>query len=126
MRKYYLNYYSVICLDALDMIRTLCGVEHDDLKRLFFVSKSIREATLIAKRWHFADSTPKKTLGFPNAIDFENVDELMIEQAPRQVRIPRARLSSKKLADISVTLYTSAGEQNWLRRELFVAMDAEI
>lgn len=25
-------------------IRVLCGVEHDDLKRLFHVSKSIREA----------------------------------------------------------------------------------
>ncbi|CDO99633.1 unnamed protein product [Coffea canephora] len=109
------------------LIRILCGVEHDDLKRLFFVSKSLREATLIAKQWHFAYSTPRKTLGFPNAIDLENLDEFNeIEQAPRQVRIPRARLSSKKLADISVALFTSAGEENWPRRELFVAMDAEI
>ena len=83
--------------------------------------------TLIAKQWHFAYSTPRKTLGFPNAIDLENLDEFNeIEQAPRQVRIPRARLSSKKLADISVALFTSAGEENWPRRELFVAMDAEI
>lgn len=109
------------------LIRILCGVEHDDLKKLFFVSKSIREATLIAKQWHFAYSTPKKTLGFSNAIDLENLDEFNeIEQAPRQVRIPRARLSGKKLADISVALFTSAGEENWPRRELFAAADAEI
>lgn len=97
------------------LIRILCGVEHDDLKSLFFVSKSIREATLIAKQWYFAYSTPKKTMiRFPNAIDMENLVEFNeIEQAPKQARLPRARLSHKKLADISVALFTSGGEENW-------------
>ncbi|KAL3519640.1 hypothetical protein ACH5RR_017789 [Cinchona calisaya] len=110
------------------LIRIVCGVEHDDLKRLFFVSKLIREVTLIAKQWHFAYSTPKKTLRCPNAIDLENLGEFdEIEQrAPKQVRIPRARLSSKKVADISVALFTSGGEENWPRRELFAAMETEI
>uniref|UniRef100_A0A6N2KPS9 F-box domain-containing protein n=1 Tax=Salix viminalis TaxID=40686 RepID=A0A6N2KPS9_SALVM len=31
------------------LIRVLCGVDHDDLKQLFHVSKVIREATSIAK-----------------------------------------------------------------------------
>ncbi|KAM1363730.1 hypothetical protein ACFX15_028076 [Malus domestica] len=36
------------------LIKVVCGVDHDDLKRLFRVSKAIREATLVAKQWHFA------------------------------------------------------------------------
>lgn len=37
-----------LCFDDLGVfvlqVRIICGVEHDDLKRLFHVSKSIREA----------------------------------------------------------------------------------
>ncbi|GJQ90749.1 F-box protein SKIP27-like protein [Tanacetum coccineum] len=32
------------------LIKILCGVDHDDLKRLFHVSKTIREAVVIAKK----------------------------------------------------------------------------
>ncbi|KAJ0254640.1 F-box protein [Hirschfeldia incana] len=46
------------------LVKIICGVEHEDLKQLFHVSKTIREATLIAKQTHFAYSTPRKTLGF--------------------------------------------------------------
>ena len=37
-------YYSRMGFVFVLQIRILCGVEHDDLKRLFFVSKSLREA----------------------------------------------------------------------------------
>ncbi|XP_061352392.1 F-box protein At1g61340-like [Gastrolobium bilobum] len=40
------------------LIKVLCGVDHEDLKQLFHVSKTIREATLIAKQ-HFDYTTPK-------------------------------------------------------------------
>ncbi|KAG2317210.1 hypothetical protein Bca4012_068117 [Brassica carinata] len=46
------------------LVKIICGVEHEDLKQLFHVSKTIREATLIAKQSHFAYSTPRKTLVF--------------------------------------------------------------
>ncbi|KAL3522172.1 hypothetical protein ACH5RR_015006 [Cinchona calisaya] len=110
------------------LIRILCGVEHDDLKRLFFVSKSIREATLIAKQWHFEYRTPKKTLRFRDAVDLENLDEFneLEPQAPRRLRVPRSRLNSKNLADISLALFTSAGGENWPRRELFMEMETEV
>lgn len=87
------------------LIRILCGVEHDDLKRLFFVSKAIREATLIAKQSHFAYSTPRKTVGFPNAECVGEMVEIEAPNAPKQSRVPRERLSVKKLADISVSLF---------------------
>ncbi|XP_060203282.1 F-box protein SKIP27-like [Lycium barbarum] len=111
------------------LIRIVCGVDHDDLKRLFHVSKPIREATLVAKRWHFEYSTPRKTVGFKNATDLENLSEYNdaeVPNAPRQMKFPRSRLSRKKLADISVALFTSDGEENWPRRELFMQMDTEI
>ncbi|KAL8460165.1 hypothetical protein ACS0TY_031900 [Phlomoides rotata] len=85
------------------LIKILCGVEHDDLKKLLFVSKSIKEATLVAKESHFAFSTPKKTVGFQK-FDFFN-DSIEIE-APKQSRVPRRRLSPKKLTDISVALFS--------------------
>ncbi|KAK4345094.1 hypothetical protein RND71_035270 [Anisodus tanguticus] len=105
------------------LIRIVCGVDHDDLKRLFHVSKPIREATLVAKKWHFEYSTPIKTLGFKSATNMENwreFDDAEVPNAPRQLKFPRSRLSRKKLADISVALFTSDGEENWLRRELFM------
>ncbi|XP_061368219.1 F-box protein At1g61340-like [Gastrolobium bilobum] len=40
------------------LINVLCGVDHEDLKQLFHVSKTIRETTLIAKQ-HFDYTTPK-------------------------------------------------------------------
>ncbi|KAK4364222.1 hypothetical protein RND71_015580 [Anisodus tanguticus] len=128
------------------LIRIVCGgVDHDDLKRLFHVSKPIREAevtgssrgnsllqkckTLVAKRWHFEYSTPRKTLGFKNDTDMENWSEFNDAEVPnaaRQLKFPRSRVSRKKLTDISVALFTSDGQENWLRRELFMQMDTEI
>ncbi|XP_009761690.1 F-box protein At1g61340-like [Nicotiana sylvestris] len=111
------------------LIRIVCGVDHDDLKRLFHVSKAIREATLVAKKWHFEYNTPRKTVGFKKATDMENWSgsyEAEAPNAPRPSKFPRSRLSRKKLADISVSLFSSDGEENWPRRELFMQMDTEM
>ncbi|PIN05195.1 hypothetical protein CDL12_22272 [Handroanthus impetiginosus] len=90
------------------LIRILCGVDHDDLKNLFFVSKSVREVTLIAKKSHFAYSTPRKaTTMFKNVEDFGDFNDVEAPNAPKQSRVPRFRLSRKKLADISVALFAS-------------------
>ncbi|XP_022892247.1 F-box protein At1g61340-like [Olea europaea var. sylvestris] len=108
------------------LIRILCGVEHDDLKRLVFVSKTLRDATLIAKQWHFAYSTPRKTIGFQNVGNLCEFNEVEAPNAPKQLRVPRSRLSAKKLADISVTLFSSGSEDNWARKDLLMAMETEI
>ncbi|KAK9267850.1 hypothetical protein L1049_010286 [Liquidambar formosana] len=108
------------------LVRVLCGVDHDDLKQLFHVSKSIREATLIAKQWHFAYSTPSKTRAFRNSIDLgdsSEFDEIEAPNAPKQWRSYRSRVSGNKLADISVALFAS-DEDQWPKRQLL--MDTEI
>ncbi|GFP82496.1 F-box protein at1g61340 [Phtheirospermum japonicum] len=97
------------------LIRVLCGVEHDDLKSLFFVSKAIREATVVAKQSHFAYSTPRKTVGFPSVEDFDSLNDTEAPNAPKQSRIQRSRLSAKKLGDISVNLFGSDNEVSWPR-----------
>ncbi|KAF5756541.1 hypothetical protein HanRHA438_Chr17g0826181 [Helianthus annuus] len=89
------------------LIKVLCGVEHDDLKRLFHVSKPIREAVIIAKKMHFAYSTPKKVPAFRCSLDQTlDVDEVEAPNAPRQSRVARSRLSQKTLAHLSVALFS--------------------
>ncbi|XP_062014817.1 F-box protein At1g61340-like [Rosa rugosa] len=58
------------------LIKILCGVDNEDLKQLFHVSKAIREATLIAKQWHFAYSTPR------NIRTNDDLDEIEAPNAP--------------------------------------------
>lgn len=112
------------------LTKILCGVDHDDLKSLFHVCKSFREATLIVKQCHFAYSTPKKRLQIRNAIeDVEKLNDLNEDEAaglaPKQSRVPRSRISKKILAGISVALFTSEGE-NWPRKGgLFMDMETE-
>ncbi|XP_022845694.1 F-box protein SKIP27-like [Olea europaea var. sylvestris] len=89
------------------LIRILCLVEHEDLKRLVLVSKSIRDATL-----DVAYSTPRKTIGFQNVEDMREFNDVKDPNAPKQSRVPRCRLSSKKLAAISVALFASGSEDN--------------
>ncbi|CAI9087616.1 OLC1v1021727C1 [Oldenlandia corymbosa var. corymbosa] len=103
------------------LIKIICGVDHDDLKRLFFVSKSVRDATVIAKHEHFEYKTPRKTLGFSNAADMEDSGEFNeVERAPKQVRIRKSRLNFEKMSDIAVALFSPEGEDRWPRRELFM------
>ncbi|XP_041026181.1 F-box protein SKIP27 [Juglans microcarpa x Juglans regia] len=109
------------------LIRVLCGVNHEDLKHLFHVSKVIREATLIAKQSHFAYSTPSKTRAFRTTIDLEDSNEFDDKEAPNAPKLSRRckpRLSKKKLADISVALFSSMDEEQWPRKSLF--METEI
>ncbi|KAL4332618.1 hypothetical protein GQ457_07G028730 [Hibiscus cannabinus] len=89
------------------LIRIICGVDHDDLNQLLNVSKSIREATVIAKQSHFAYRTPKKVKAFRTSLDFKESslsDEMEAPNAPRQWR-SHASTNRKKLADISVALF---------------------
>ncbi|XP_062023525.1 F-box protein SKIP27-like [Rosa rugosa] len=106
------------------LIKILCGVDHEDLKQLFSVSKAIREATLIAKQLHFVYSTPRKIPAFRTKIDFsESNDELDEIEAPNAPRLHRELPSRKKLEEISVNLLDSLEEG--IRRGLFMDEDDE-
>ena len=79
-------------------IRILCGVDHDDLKQLFHVSSTIRDATITATKSHFAYSTPSKVLVFRDSLDWEepnSFEELQIPNAPKQSRRGWSRLKGK-------------------------------
>ncbi|XVF87579.1 hypothetical protein PTKIN_Ptkin18bG0131600 [Pterospermum kingtungense] len=89
------------------LIRIICGVDHEDLKQLSNVSKSFREAAAIAKRLHFAYSTPAKIKAFRTSIDSDGsseLDDIEAPNAPKQWRFQRS-INRKKLADISVALF---------------------
>ncbi|KAF8090671.1 hypothetical protein N665_0469s0008 [Sinapis alba] len=87
------------------LIKIICGVEHGDLKQLFNVSKTIREATLIAKKCHFEYSTPRKTLFFRDCLDSmidlgDDVDVPLVKKH----RLSRITLENKA-SNISVALF---------------------
>ncbi|XP_021740444.1 F-box protein SKIP27-like [Chenopodium quinoa] len=112
------------------LIKIVCGVNHDDLKQLFLVSKTIRDAAIIAKKSHFEFTTPLKTKAFRNSIDLVNspldLEEIEAPNAPKQARkMNRPRISKKRLSDISVALFSDKGEdeQRWSRRSLFMETD---
>ncbi|XP_010538349.1 PREDICTED: F-box protein SKIP27 [Tarenaya hassleriana] len=103
------------------LIRLLCGVDHEDLGKLFLVSKSIKEAAVMARKSHFAYTTPKKTLTFRDPTDFEEVScdfdgDIDPPNAPiRRVRAyhePRAKTKAttktkrKDLSSVSMALFT--------------------
>ncbi|XP_048141690.1 F-box protein SKIP27 [Rhodamnia argentea] len=99
------------------LIRILCHVEHGDLKQLVRVSKTIKEATVVAKQWHFAYTTPTKIRAFRNSFDLQNpsdCDEIEAPNAP--LRAFRSRISRKKLADVTAVLFASPDEGQWTRR----------
>jgi len=92
------------------LVRVLCGVDHDDLDQVFDVSTTIREASEIAKQMHFEFSTPKKNTvaAVRSPFDMENEnasDETEAPNAPLMLKKSKSRLSTRKLADISVTLF---------------------
>ncbi|OIV96132.1 hypothetical protein TanjilG_13064 [Lupinus angustifolius] len=102
-------------LEALPLdilVKVLCGVEHEDLNQLFFVSKTIREGTLIAKKTHFEYSTPKKnTFAFHDPIVIENAEVHEIEAPNAPLRKSNLRLNGKKFDDISVNLFDIMEEE---------------
>ncbi|KAH7662340.1 F-box domain-containing protein [Dioscorea alata] len=93
------------------LVRTLCKVDHSDLKQLLLVSKSVNEATLVAKDVHFAFSTPSKFGNNGRGGDLwgaTGVEEgLETPDAPKQRRAAKSRIDRSKLASISVALFTS-------------------
>ncbi|GMH30320.1 hypothetical protein Nepgr_032163 [Nepenthes gracilis] len=106
------------------LLKILCGVDHDDLKQLFHVSRLIRDSTIFVKASHFAYTTPSKTSAFRGSIDLKNPDkfhddDFEVPNAPKQVRVPRSRIGNKKLADISVALFASEAAERWPRKKLF-------
>lgn len=99
------------------LIRILCRVEHGDLKQLVRVSKTIKEATVVAKQWHFAYKTPTKIRAFRNSIDLQNPSDCEEIEAPNApLRTFRSRISRKKLADVTAVLFASPDEGQWTRR----------
>lgn len=64
--------------------------------------------TVIAKQWHFQYSTPKKKTfvsGTPINVEYGN-DFDTIEAPNAPLRKSKSRLNARKLADISVALFT--------------------
>ncbi|GMJ13329.1 F-box stress induced 2 [Hibiscus trionum] len=104
------DYHEKSALESLPqdvLVRIICGVDHEDLKQLFNVSKSIREVTVIVKQSYFAYSTPTKMEAFRTFIDFEEsneLDDIEASNAPRQWRSHRS-INKKKLVAISVALF---------------------
>ncbi|CAN6457759.1 unnamed protein product [Victoria cruziana] len=105
-------------LEALPLdilVRILCGVDHEDLKRLYLVSKTVKAAAMVAKDHHFAFSTPKANRARSASLDFSEMSGNSSEgsteapNAPLRHRCAKAR-SGKKFADISVNLFCSAAE----------------
>lgn len=82
------------------LIRVLCGVDHDDLEQLLGVSKTIKEATQIAKVTHFVFNTPKKQVsGVHDAtetVDGNEIEEIEAPNAP--IRKHKSRLNGRKFA----------------------------
>ncbi|KAE9599308.1 hypothetical protein Lal_00043858 [Lupinus albus] len=100
-------------LEALPLdilIGVLCCVEHEDLNQLFHVSKTIREATLIAKVTHFEYKTPKKKIVFYDPMDNANGSH-DIEAPNAPLRKSNPRLSRNKFDDISVNLLHFMAEE---------------
>ncbi|KAK7400483.1 hypothetical protein VNO78_11691 [Psophocarpus tetragonolobus] len=91
------------------LIRVLCGVDHEDLRQLVRVSKTIREATEIARWMHFEYSTPKKkTFVLGGAFDIEGANGFEESEAPNApLRKRQSKLIGKNLASISVALFAS-------------------
>ncbi|CAL9226292.1 unnamed protein product [Arabidopsis halleri] len=94
------------------LIRVICGVDHEDLKSLKLVSKSIREASLVAKRLHFAYTTPKKTRAFRNSVELEEISDSNYQEdaieppnAPSHYRWTKAK-RKEQLSSVSVALFT--------------------
>ncbi|PWA70204.1 mechanosensitive ion channel MscS, LSM domain protein [Artemisia annua] len=79
----------MVSIEALPqdlLIKVPCGVDYDDLKRLFIVSKTFREAAMIAKRMHLDYITPTKI----------PCQEFEAPNAPKKSRAARSRLNNNR------------------------------
>ncbi|XP_077242109.1 F-box protein At4g05010-like [Tasmannia lanceolata] len=115
------SYLEALSQDIL--IRILCGVDHDDLKHLVQVSKTIKEATLTAKQSHFAFNTPSKKIPAVRTFsDSEDSSKFDSREAPNAPRRTRTRVCRKKLVDLAVILFPSP-EESLTRKGLFSEME---
>ncbi|RZC65490.1 hypothetical protein C5167_009180 [Papaver somniferum] len=101
------------------LVRILCCVEHEDLKQLVHVSKSMKDAALVAKKWHFEFSTPNaKTAALRSFNSSEDLSRFDMEtpNAPGKQGFYRHRISREKLTDLAVALFHSPEEENWSKK----------
>ncbi|CAM8912023.1 unnamed protein product [Rhodiola kirilowii] len=106
------------------LVRVLCCVDHADLDQLFHVSKMIRDAAVMARKLHFVYSTPSKTAAFRNSVDLDESvpdDEAEPEAPPapkmKLMRAKRRNIDPKKMAALSVVLFTDEGNDWRIMRE---------
>ncbi|KAK4271429.1 hypothetical protein QN277_020129 [Acacia crassicarpa] len=106
-------------LEALDqylLIDILCRVDHEDLERLYHVSRTIKEAALKAKESHFEFVTPKKntfdTFAFPTPIEMG--DNYFFAPLSKK---DKSRASPRNLAHITVALFASPDEEKWPKKK---------
>ncbi|CAJ1936326.1 unnamed protein product [Sphenostylis stenocarpa] len=94
------------------LLKVLCGVDHEDLEQLVRVSKTIREATVIAKKTNFEYKTPKKkTFAIPRPFGLEGGSEFEEIEAPSApLRKPKSKLIGKNLGSITMALFASPEE----------------
>ncbi|XP_056168676.1 F-box protein SKIP27-like [Syzygium oleosum] len=93
------------------LIRILGHVVHGDLKQLVRVSKTIKEATVVAKQCHFAYTMPTKIRVFRNSIDPQNSSDCKEIEAPNALlRTFRLCISWRKLVDVTTVLFASPNE----------------
>ncbi|KAK9085084.1 hypothetical protein Sjap_025495 [Stephania japonica] len=86
------------------LVKILCGVHHEDLDQVYNVSKTFREATVIAETMHFAFRTPSPKLKFAyfnksfGDLDADDeFDDLEPPSAPKQRRFCRSEVEGVAL-----------------------------
>ncbi|KAG6471015.1 F-box protein At1g61340-like isoform X2 [Zingiber officinale] len=100
------NHLEALPLDVL--VKILCKVDHSDLSQLLLLSKTLSQATSIAKEMHFAFATP-----ISNRVSKEDADghEEEAPNAPIRHRVTRSRLSALSLSSITAVLFPSRVDQ---------------
>ncbi|MED6131450.1 hypothetical protein PIB30_010206 [Stylosanthes scabra] len=99
--KFECSLLEALPLDIL--IKVICGVEHEDLHRLFHVSKTIREAALVAKDLHFEYRTPS-TFALYNPFDMDGNCLGEIEAPKAKLKKAKSRLNG---GNLSLALFPS-------------------
>ncbi|BAT73800.1 hypothetical protein VIGAN_01133600 [Vigna angularis var. angularis] len=101
-------------LEALPLeilvVKVLCGVDHEDLEQLVRVSKTVREATEIARKTNFEYRTPKKktfAISVPYGVEGEEIEA---PNAP--LRKPKSKLIGKNLSSITMALFASPTKED--------------
>ncbi|MED6144883.1 hypothetical protein PIB30_019671 [Stylosanthes scabra] len=103
--KFECSLLEALPLDIL--VKVICGVEHEDLHRLFHVSKTIREAALVAKDLHFEYRTPiNNKLALYNPFDMDGNGLGEIEAPKPKLKKAKSRLNGGH-GNLSLALFPS-------------------